>query len=235
MDRNELFGHLKEYGSTVNSGNATTQHFIDIKNKIREAYDAGSIDKNTMKQLGETASGVFKNMGKAKTIQGIPEKIVQKGGLAGQVEGMKSIRFPSVTNALESASNAGKIINEDLAGSKGAMGILPALGLGAAALGSLGIAKKVQTGDYGNAALDATDLATDFIPGVGIAKMILKPSEVGAADLPDDIMKEKEAFNATHKADLPKEIPDSQFSDSEKNIEDNKKQSPFKNTFSRIK
>jgi hypothetical protein len=72
-------------------------------------------------------------------------------------------------------------------GKLGLGAILPAvgaLGIGAAALG---MGNKAMAGDFKGAAGDAADLATDFVPGVGEAKMAITPSELGDAEImPED-------------------------------------------------
>ncbi len=81
--------------------------------------------------------------------------------------------------ALTEAQDVGKNVNEEagslLHNQGGFSKVLPALGLGAAALGALGIANKVQAGEYGQAGLDTADLATDYVPGLGQAKMAVRP------------------------------------------------------------
>ena len=189
MDRNELMGHLQNYGSNINNRSATVNHYTDIKNKIREAYDAGNIDKELMKQLSDKASGAFKNMGRSPELSNLPNKILEKGGSVGSIEGMKS-RFPSLdknlsgnNSAVESLENVGKTVNEETGGllrnKAGFSKVLPMLGLGATGLAALGIANKVQAGELGKASLDSADLVTDYIPGIAQAKMALRPSELG--------------------------------------------------------
>lgn len=86
-----------------------------------------------------------------------------------------------------------------LKNSKGFAKFLPMLGLGAAGLGALSIANKVQAGELGDASLEAADLATDYVPGVANAKMALRPSELGNAELPEDEMIAKQKFNEAMK------------------------------------
>lgn len=94
------------------------------------------------------------------------------------------------------ASEEGGILKNQ----KGFSKMLPMLGMGAAGLAALGIAGKVQAGEYGDAALDTADVATDYIPFVGQAKMIARPSDLGNAELPPEMMEEREVYNAARRA-----------------------------------
>jgi hypothetical protein len=155
----------------------------------------------------------------ADTLSNVNSNIAEQGGLMKNLENTVKTtpddllgidpklayksRFPSTSKTLDAArtiSEESAPIREDvgsiLKSTKGASsGVLPMIGLGAAALGGMGVAKKLGEGDYGNAALDAADIGTDFIPGVGLAKMLLRPTEAGAADIPEDEMKERQAYN----------------------------------------
>lgn len=79
---------------------------------------------------------------------------------------------------------------------KGFAKMLPMLGLAGAGLAGLSIAGKVQAGELGEAGLETADLATDYIPGVGTLKMAARPTELGNAELPDEMMKERAIYNA---------------------------------------
>jgi hypothetical protein len=57
--------------------------------------------------------------------------------------------------------------------------LLKATGIGALAASAAGIGNKAMAGDFKGATKEAIDLGTDFIPGVGEAKMALTPSELG--------------------------------------------------------
>jgi hypothetical protein len=118
-------------------------------------------------------------------------------------------KFPSITKSLDAARNVGTAINEDIPDKKGILNllknsggfskVLPALGMGATALAGLSIANKVQAGELGEAGLEGADLATDYIPGVGQAKMALRPSELGNAELPPEVMEERRKFNVLNR------------------------------------
>lgn len=114
-------------------------------------------------------------------------------------------KFPSIARSLDTVKNVGTTINEDIPDKKGILSllknsggfskVLPALGMGATALAGLSIANKVQAGELGDAGLEGADLATDYIPGVGQAKMALRPSELGNSELPPEVMEERRKFN----------------------------------------
>lgn len=108
----------------------------------------------------------------------------------------------NLKNAADELEEAGKVINEDtsmLRNSKGFGKLLPIIGMGAAGLAALNIGNQVQAGEYGKAALDTADLATDYVPILGQAKFALRPSELGNSELPPEIEEEKKRFNELKK------------------------------------
>lgn len=111
-------------------------------------------------------------------------------------------KLTGVADSIDDLSDASKIAKEEggflknLKGNKGFGKVLPALGMGAAGLAALSIGNKAMAGDFGGAGLEATDLATDYIPGVGTAKMALNPSELGNAELPEDEMEARNVYNS---------------------------------------
>jgi hypothetical protein len=134
MKRDELSKHLNEYAKKVTTGAADTSHFNDIKNKIRQAYDAGNLDKETMSELGKKASFNFKNMGKTPILQDLVPKILEKGGTVGKFE--------------EAAEPMlGKVVKKAGKGLKSFGPLLGMLGAGAAAAG---IGNKAMAGDLDN-------------------------------------------------------------------------------------
>lgn len=176
MKRDELLGHLSDYAKKVNTSNADVSHFKDIKNKIRQAYDAGNLDKETMVDLGKKASHNFKNMGKTPVLQDLVPKIIEKGGSVGKFE-----------KAAEPM--LGKVIKKAGSGLKSFGPLLSMLGAGAAAAG---IGNKAMAGDLGGAGMDAADLATDYVPGIAQAKMALQSDELGKGS---DVVGEKPSFD----------------------------------------
>lgn len=92
---------------------------------------------------------------------------------------------------------AGEIADEGklVRNTKGFAKVLPALGLGATALGALSIANKVQAGELGEAGMETADLATDYVPGVGQLKMAFRPSELGSGELPQEEMEARRVYN----------------------------------------
>jgi hypothetical protein len=168
MDRNELMKQLSNYGGIVKDSSAKTSDFVDIKNKIRAAYDAGNIDKEMMKQLGDKASGAFKNIGRTADLIDLPSKILEKGGSVGGLEGIKNSLGEVAGGVIKGGSKFGKLAK-----------MLAMAGPAAAGLSALSIGNKAMAGDIPGAGMEAADLATDYLPGVGTAKMALNPSELG--------------------------------------------------------
>lgn len=97
---------------------------------------------------------------------------------------------------LDDVSDVAQKESSILKNSKGFAKMLPMLGLGAAGLAGLSIANKVQAGELGEAGLETADLATDYVPAVGQLKMAVRPTELGNAELPDELMREREVYNA---------------------------------------
>lgn len=199
MDRNKLFESLSEYGNSVNNRTANTTNFIDIKNKIRQAYDAGNIDKELMKELSDKASGAFKNMGRSPELESLPGKILQKGGTVSGIEGMTS-RFassPAESNVSKLGGKFGKT--------------LKALGILAPGIAAMGIGEKAMAGDFGAAGMEGADLATDYIPGVGQVKDAIRPIELGNSELPQEEMMARAKYNEQARrgmGQLPEETPE---------------------------
>jgi len=183
MDRNELFKYLSDYGNVVKDGSAKTSNFVDIKNKIRQAYDSGNIDKEMMKELSDKASGAWKNMGRTSELQDISNKIIEKGGTASGVEGMTS-RLAS--KPASTASKFGKTMK--------------ALGILGPAAAAMSISDKAMAGDFGGAAMEGVDLATDYLPGVGQVKEAIRPEELANSELPSEEMNARRLFNESRKA-----------------------------------
>ena len=140
MTYDDLKNELLKYSNEIKGQTAKTPSFVDIKNKIRQAYDAGSIDQELMKELGDKASHAFKNMGKAKNLEDIPQTIANAGGKVGQVEGMTS----KFGNTLSKLGKAVPVV-------AGIAAMAPTL-------------SKASEGDYKGAALEAGNSALDMSP-----------------------------------------------------------------------
>jgi hypothetical protein len=70
-----------------------------------------------------------------------------------------------------------------LANNKKLSALLPLLkgaGVGAIGLAAADMGNKVMAGEIGGASLEAADLASDYIPGVGQIKTAIRPTELGA-------------------------------------------------------
>jgi hypothetical protein len=170
MKKEELLTHLSDYAKNINTGEADANHLKDIKNKIQDAYNAGSIDKELKGELGKKASFSFKNMFRSPTASKTIERIAEKGGTVGKFAEEAAPVFGNVAHTAEEvASKAGNKL-------KGFGPLLGMLGAGAMAFGA---GNKAMAGDLPGAAGDVADLATDYIPGVGQAKMALGSSPLG--------------------------------------------------------
>jgi hypothetical protein len=90
--------------------------------------------------------------------------------------------------------------------SKGlAYGISPMVGLGAAALGIMPIAKKLQNQDFSGAAKDTAEMGVNM--AFPVASTVLNSPEAGAAELPPEEMKARDEFNLAQKQGLQDSNP----------------------------
>lgn len=142
MKRDELFPFLSDYAKMVNLGTATTKDFTDIKNKIRQTYDAGNLDKESMSDLGKKASHNFKNMGKATELQEMVPKIIEKGGQVGKLE---EAFQPAIGKVFRSGKNAASSMAKKAG--KGLKSFAPLLGMLGKALPIAGTAAGLASGD----------------------------------------------------------------------------------------
>ena len=177
VDTKELMTHLADYSSKVGSGGAKTADFMEVKNMGRAPIDV------------------------------LPEKILEKGGSVLPAEGMTS-RFSGTMGKLEKpAQDFGKVVLKDapksaealklLKGSGGFAHLMPQVGLGALAAGSLGVAKKLQDQDFGGAAVEAADAGSYLVPGLGEARMLgdVSMGELGNSELPPEELEKQARFN----------------------------------------
>lgn len=89
-----------------------------------------------------------------------------------------------------------------LKNNKGFAKLLPMLGMGGAALAASSMFNKANAGDMPGAALEGADLATDYIPGVGTAKMALQSDGLNEGE--DEMMQKiQEAQRAKADAQNP--------------------------------
>lgn len=93
-------------------------------------------------------------------------------------------------------------IADTLKSNKGFGKVLPMLGLGGLGLAASSIYNKVNAGELGSAGLEAADVATDYIPVVGTLKDAIRPTELESSELPDELMKEREIYNAARRGKM---------------------------------
>jgi hypothetical protein len=80
-----------------------------------------------------------------------------------------------------------------------ALPLLKAAGVGALGASALGIGQKAMAGDFGEAASDTADLATDLTPVLGEVKAAINPTMMGNAELPQEEMEKRNRFNELRK------------------------------------
>jgi hypothetical protein len=168
----------------------TASTLSDLINKVKEK---GGAVTNSADMVKSTPSDLI----------GIESKVANKARFPEIMDRLKS-GIPSTEKIVD---NAGNIVNEEgslLKNSKGFSKVLPALGLGAAALGGLSVANKIKNGEYKDAALQATDLGTDLIPGVLEAKLAYQTGKkaLGVENLgADDNVEGLQPFNPNKERD----------------------------------
>lgn len=77
---------------------------------------------------------------------------------------------------------------------------LKALGILGPAAAAMSMSDKAMAGDFGGAAMEGADLATDYIPGVGQVKEAIRPEDLGNSELPSEEMAARRLFNESRKA-----------------------------------
>lgn len=76
---------------------------------------------------------------------------------------------------------------------------LKALGILGPAAAAMSMSDKAMAGDFGGAAMEGVDLATDYIPGVGQIKEAIRPEDLGNSELPSEEMAARRLFNESRK------------------------------------
>lgn len=194
-----------------------TQEMYD-QNKAKVLHSIGDLAEKI-----ESSGGYRKRLEdltpRAETLSDLADTLKSKGSVVSKIsEGVKTTpsdligidpalayktRFANINKKLGAVGDVAKDVSEEaglLKGQKGFAKMLPMLGLGAAGLAGLSIAQKAAAGELGQAGLESADLATDYIPGLGQAKMALRPSELGSGELPPEEMEARRIYNEARKA-----------------------------------
>jgi len=168
MDFDNLTKNLQNYYDKLKTSSASVSDWTDMKNKIRQAYDAGTLNPEQYSELNKKTTFHFKNQGRAfEDLKDLPEMV----------------RAKSVANAASESKGLSNVLKEGSRVGKLATTLAPlakALAIGGTIAGAMGAGQKAMAGDLPGAALDATDTATDLVPGVGEAKMALRTEGLGA-------------------------------------------------------
>jgi hypothetical protein len=141
MKQKDLMKALSDYAESVKAGTADSRQFGGIKSAIRDAYDAGSIDKEGLMGLGKKVTSSFVNQGREPVLQDLASKIIEKGGTVGRL-------------AKEEAPAAAQLLT---AGKK-VRGFGPLLGMLGAGAMAMGAGQKAMAGDIPGAALQGASI-----------------------------------------------------------------------------
>lgn len=203
MTKEQLLQNLSEYAKKVNTGIANTADHSAVKNAIQDAYNAGSISQELKSELGKKATFSFKNIAASKGLTDLPSKVVEKGGSVSRFAKESAPAFGKVAHTAEELGGVGKKMRS----------FGPLLGMLGAGAMAMGAGQKAMAGDIPGAAGDAADLATDYIPGVGQAKLALASAPLGEHS--DEVKGEKPFDFSSYKTPKPEnfqEIPNNAIS-----------------------
>lgn len=175
LDKNMAQGRTMDMvGTSLNPDpNTRATTLSEVMDKLRDKKMVQNIE-NTVKSTPDDLIGIDPAVAYKSRFSNLDKKI---GGTLEDVASVASKEKSLLNNAKGFGKPAGL------------------LGLAAAGLMASSIANKVQAGEYGEAALDTADVATDLIPGVGQVKFAVNPSELGNAELPQDEMKARAIYN----------------------------------------
>lgn len=175
-----------------NVGEGRTMNMAGIPLNEKQST-AGTLSEvmDTLRNKGKTITNVSKEVKTTpKDMMGINPEVAYKSRFFNLDK-----KLGGAGEALEDIGNVAREEGGLVKNQGGFAKVLPALGLGAAALGALGIANKVQAGEFGQAGLEGADLATDYVPVLGQVKAAIRPSELGNSELPPEEMAAREVYN----------------------------------------
>jgi hypothetical protein len=222
MDFDSLAKYLSQYYKKIGDASASTPDWQDIKNKVRQAYDAGSLSQEQYKDLNAKTTFHFKNQGKAyENLQDLPDMVKSKVNIPSELR--------KASPLAEEASEAGGIISRiPKAGKMLAMlgPLAKTLAIGGGMMGIMGAGQKAMAGDLKGAGLDAADTASNFVPGVGEAKMALGSEGLGKGS--DDVSNLKPADMTPYLVNDTKRENPVRYEDMQNEISNNPVLDPLK-------
>ena len=185
MEFDKLYSKLGDFMTKTKDSLAKTPDWTEVKNSIKQAYDAGNLTQEQYQDLNKKTTFYFKNQGRATdNLQDLVPMAKEKMAKAGNTVSEVANDLPKATALADEASQAGGFASR-VGGKVGKLAttfapLAKALAIGGGALGMLGAGQKAMAGDLTGAGVDAADTATNFIPGVGEAKMALNTPGAGA-------------------------------------------------------
>lgn len=184
--------------------------------KLRELLQSGQIDQDMFDTNLASLQTLKQNLRpettqRSTTLSNLRKDISEQGGMVANKENTLKQALPGMSGlsgkraVLESAGDISESIQKptttslerlNAPKSTGRFGkTLKALGILGPAIGAMSMTDKAMAGDFGGAAMEGVDLATDYIPGVGQVKDAIRPEEMGNSELPEEIMKARSLYN----------------------------------------
>ena len=207
MDDNQVQSYLQEatqipnilnQKTTNKASQFTVEKILSQKEAIERAIKEGNTDlipllkkyeqleKTTLPEGNSVLKNILPEITDSVPIDKISEAVPDNRILTSRSDYHHLPRVDEVTKVLDKGNwemrNIGRLLSgknlKSMATTAAPM-TLKALGLGAAAAAAMGIGEKAMAGEYGQAAMEAGDVATDYIPIVGNAKMALSSEPLG--------------------------------------------------------
>lgn len=177
MEFDKLFSKLGDFMAKTKDSAAKTPDWTEVKNSIKQAYDAGNLTQEQYQDLNKKTTFYFKNQGRATdNLQDLIPMAKEKMAKAGNTVSEVANDLPKATALADEASQAGGFASR-IGGKVGKMATMlgplaKALAIGGGALGMMGAGQKAMAGDLTGGAVQGVDTITNFVPGLGQAKML---------------------------------------------------------------
>lgn len=183
-DKIKLLNKLLEEGQiTEDMFNTNVAKLSSLKQNLRPEQTQRASD------LSGVLDRVRENRGMVKNVSSdVKSALPGMAGISGKsaaVDTMGKMEVPKQTGTSLSRLNAPSRMGKTL----------KALGILGPAIGAMSISDKAMAGDFGGAGMEAADLATDYLPGIGQVKDAIRPEDMGNSELPADEMQARAIFN----------------------------------------
>lgn len=205
----KLLNQLLQNGQiTEDMFNENVDKLTSLKQDVRPVQTARAEDLSGVMQKLRENKGMVKNI--SDDIKTASPGMAAVTGRQAIVDTMGKPELQKQTGTSLGRLNAGKMGKT--------MKMLAAFGPIA---GAMSMSGKAMAGDFGGAAMEGADLATDYVPGVGQIKDAIRPEEIGNSELPQEEMAARRVFNEqARKGKMGEPTRHSSFSGAELEDED---------------